>query len=75
MNTTILEDNLDEVQLHLRHAYRAMRRLMAVSADWAAQAQVEEEFRNLRDACRDFARFQYGIPSRSPRRRGRGYAS
>jgi hypothetical protein len=38
-----------------------MNRLMAASSDWTAKVEVVDEFRNLRAACRHFARHQYGI--------------
>lgn len=65
---TLEQANLEEVLLHLRHARDAMRRLMAVSEDWAAKAVVEAEFRDLRDVVRGFARCQLGLPVS----RGRG---
>lgn len=65
---TLLQANYEEVLLHLRHAQDAMQRLTAVSPDWTAKVEVEEEFRRLRGTVRDFARHQYGIKTRrSPR--------
>jgi hypothetical protein len=63
---SILRANYEEVLRHLRDAHQAMRHLMAVSGDWTAKVEVEEEFRNLRDTCREFARHHYGIDARRP---------
>jgi hypothetical protein len=67
--SSILQGDYDLVALHLQQAHAAMRRFMAISGDWATKGQVEEEFRSLRDSCRDFAMHQYGI---TIRRRKRG---
>jgi len=69
---TPLEADYEEVRTYLRHAYRAMQRFMAVSPDWTAQVEVEEEFRSLRGVCREFARCQYGLEVNRKRKRERG---
>jgi hypothetical protein len=56
-----LEADYQEFERGLKHAYRAMQRFIGCSGDWRAQIGVEAEFRNLRNACRDFARRQYGL--------------
>jgi hypothetical protein len=56
-----LEADLKEVLRHLRQARRAMRRFMAVSPDWTAALDVDEQFAGVEEACRAFARHQYGL--------------
>lgn len=50
----------------------AMHRFMDLSGDWTAKTQVDEEFRNLRDACREFAKFQYNMREKQSKRRVAG---
>jgi hypothetical protein len=63
----LCECEYEEALLHLRHAYRAMRRLLSASDDWTGKVIIEEEFRDLRDAMEEWALF-HGVDV-PPRRR------
>jgi hypothetical protein len=58
---TLPEASYRKAISHLNHAYHAMRTLMEASEDWTAVVEVQEEFRQLRNTCTEFAQCQHGI--------------
>jgi hypothetical protein len=68
---SLLERDFREVLHHLRRARQAMGNVMCMSGDWTAVVQIEEEFRQLRAACTDFARYQAGIDLHNTTRKPR----
>lgn len=61
-----VESNMQDYQSamnHLRQARRYMTRLTdCFQSDWTAIVSLEEEFRNIRKECRNFAKHQCALP-------------
>lgn len=59
---TVQEKLHEEAMFHLLEAKDRMRRLAVACPDWTANAEVNVTFQHVEEACRNFGRYQLGIP-------------
>jgi hypothetical protein len=68
MSQNLYEQGYAEVLQHLRAAWDKIIPLTHQTEDFSAVILLEEEFRNLRDEIKQFARCQHGVGAERTRR-------
>lgn len=59
--TQTRQEIFDEALALLDEARNRMMFLADTASDWTAKIELDEEFKNVRQVCRDFGRHQLGV--------------